>query len=719
MAEDKKIIVLGDATKDTTMSAGDCASCAGYAGVPTPFVFTPVNFTYNIKAKYIHAKGGSENTLALTPNKDIYAEFNLMQINTIVKGAVGKDAAQELMDYYNGALAQGGGPAMTKDFAEKVITEFHTELSKPKWKTFFEKCIKNSLKTENLLKDTFQDYINHDFITNHNRKAASYEGWGKSSCEKTYSVKVNLGVKPKFLKTCSLENDNSRLKVVSPTKKFCKAFLALTGEEKEVSDDNFLFEVTDKYSEASPRSFTSSSTLGKIEDLNEKLITPSSMAQSAQDYDKLVRDGAFAGFQGAGNGGGGPFQFDSETRAVSLGIQHGGTRIQVESDMSGNQAIQDIYFRVELGIGPDGDVGVTKVAIGGRKASLGYALQQIARNMQGWMYQVWQSWHKPNDPEPLKEVEKAEEKAEEVLDKSGESVDKTGASQDAVTDVAGAVANVTPETAAAVAQQVASAKAAAADANAAAIATQTAQTALATGTVASNTNNGNVAKLATQTGQVMQHLDTVAENLGVVPPNIPNAQTAMTAAVTKSAEASATAAVVETKATEVKQDASGLVSVVKKLTEIAGNGNDLPPGEKSMLNSFGAKVEEAKTVVKTITADNNKTVPGDLLDNLGGTLVPEGSNNATIPKTSTGKSDLEADSRVKSNDNTKGESSFIFKGSATETPNPISTIGSNEGDGFKSNNNPGWKSAVEDGTLEFIIEKKGTDHPAQNGKMSE
>jgi len=717
MAEDKKIIVLGDATKDTKMDAGNCANCAGYAGAATPFVFTPVNFTYNIKAKYTHAENGGEGTLALTPNKDVYAEFNLMQINTITKGAVGKDAAQELMDHYNGTLAQGGGPAMTKAFAEKVVTEFHTELSKPKWKTFFEKCIKNSLKTENLLKDTFQDYINHDFITNHNRKAISYSGWNKDTCEKTYQVKVNLGVRPKFLKTCSLEDDKSRLKVVSPEKKFCKAFLALTGEEKEVSDDNFLFEVTDKYNEPTARGFIAGTTLGKIEDLNEKLFTPSSMAQSAKDHDKLAKDGAFAGFQAEANGGGGPLQFDSETRAVSLGIQHGGTRIQVESDMSGGQAREDIYVRVELGIGPDNKVGVTKVAIGGRKASLGYALQQIARNWQGWMYQVWQSWHKPNNPETLKVVEEAEKKAEKVVEKSEDLVDKTEASVDKVTDVAGAVANVTPETAAAVAQQVAGAKSAAAVANAAANATQTAQTDLATGTVSSNTNNGNVAKVVTETGQVLQHLDTVAENLGNVPPNIPGAQSAMTAAVTKATDASATAAVVETKATEVKQDGSGLVSVVKTLTEIAGRGNDLPDGDKSMLNTIFSKVEEAKTVVKTITADNNKTVPPDLVEHLGGGIVPIPGYN--IPKTSTGKSDLEAESRIKSDDNTKGESSFLYKGSATETPNPISTIGSNKGDGFKSNKNEGWASPESQGTLEFEIQKKDTDHESQNGKMSE
>lgn len=725
MANDKQVQVFGDGTKDTNLSnVGTCGGCASYSGADAPFVFTPINFSYKIKAKYTYAKNGSENNLALTPNGDMYVEYNLMSIEGINKGAIGKNAAEELKEYYNGTLAKGGGTEeMTTDFANKVITEFHTELSKEKWKTFFQKAIKNSIKTENLLKSTFQDYINHNFITNTNRKAISYKGWNGNSVEKTYSVKVNVGVKPKFLKSCTIEDDKSRLTLTKPEKKFCKAFLAVTGEDKELSDDNFLFEVTDQYSEPTARGFDAETTLGKLEDLNEKLITPASMAQIKKDYDKLAKDGAFAGFAALASGGGGLLQFDGETRALSLGIQHGGTRIQVESDMSGTQVKEDIYFRVELGIGPNGDVGVTKVAIGGRKASLAHALDVIARNWQGWMYQVWQSWSKPNDPSTLTKVEKAEDDAEKVVDKTEELKNKTETLEDKVADNAGAVAGATPETASAVAQQLGSVKAAAVDANTAAIAAQTAQTTLSTpvgsNPLTSNTNNQNINKVVTETQQTIQHLDTAIENLGNVPANIPAAQAEYTAAVNKSVTADISAGVAQAKATEVKSDVTGLVDVVEKLTSIAGNGNDLPEGEKSMLNTFGSKLEEAKTVVKTITADNNKTVPEDLVDKLGGQLVPEGSNNGTIPKSFTDRSNLQSETRVESNDNTKGNSSFIYKNEATETPNPLSTIGSNEGEGFKSDKNEGWSKPENEGVLEFQIKKADADHPAQNGKMSE
>ena len=219
-----KIEIIGDATKDTTFEAGNCASCAGYAGATTPFIFTPVNFEYKIKAKFMFTKGGSEDSYHLTRDKDVHAEFTLMEVKSFKKGAVGKDAAEELKNYYNQELAKGGGEEeMTTDFAEKVVTEFHTELSKEKWKTFFEKTIKNSIKTEALLQETFQDFIAHSLFTNVAKKAISYDGWNNKVCEKEYTVKVNLGVKPKFLKSCTLEDDKSRLTLTKPEKKFCKA----------------------------------------------------------------------------------------------------------------------------------------------------------------------------------------------------------------------------------------------------------------------------------------------------------------------------------------------------------------------------------------------------------------------------------------------------------------------------------------------------------------
>ena len=725
MAE-KKILVMGDVTKDTELgSAGNCPgneqNCGeDYSGASSPFVFTPVNFQYKIKAKYTHAKDGSENTLSLTPNKDIYAEFNLMQIQSFNKGAVGKDAAQELVDYYNGTLAQGGGPAMTKAFAEKVITEFHSELSKANWKTFFEKAIKNSLKTENLLKSTFQDYINHNFITNPNRKAISYEGWNKNTCVKEYTVKVNLGVRPKFLKTCSVEDDKSRLKVVSPEKKFCKAFLAGIGEEKEVSDDNFLFEVTDKYSEATPRSFTAASTLGKLEDLNEQLITPPGLAQQERTAQQLVKDGAFGGMQNAASGGG-IFQMDSERQAMSLGLDYAGTRFQVEADMSGNQIQEEIKIQVDLKLGPEGQVGVSKVTLSGRRASLGYALQQVARNMQGWMYQLWMSWHKPSDNSSVEAAEKAKEKADEVDDKSKELVNDATASAEAVADAAGAVAGATPENAAAVAQQVAAAKSVAQEANASAIATNTAQTDLATGEganpITSSTNSPNTAKAVTQTTQTLQHLDTAIENLGTVPANIPAAQSAMSAAVSKSTEAANTAVEVESKATEVAQDATGLRDDIKEVKQQGESGRDLDEATKGIINVIGGIVnnEGGKNVKDTLSKENKEKIE-DMENNFGNTLLPSPGN---IPKTSTEKSDLEAGTRIQSGDNTKGTSILMYQDGEIQTENPISTVGSNKGTGFPSDNNPAWMSADGVGLLEMQIvpQDSVSTQPAQNGSF--
>ena len=57
-----------------------------------------------------------------------------------------------------------------------------------------------------------------------------------------------------------------------------------------------------------------------------------------------------------------------------MGGNIGKTRIEAEIDMSGQKAAEDIYIRFELAIGPDGDVFLSRIAVGGKKASLGYAL---------------------------------------------------------------------------------------------------------------------------------------------------------------------------------------------------------------------------------------------------------------------------------------------------------------------------------------------------------
>jgi hypothetical protein len=733
MAE-QKIKVMGDVTKDTALeSAGPCpgndANCGSdYSGASTPFVFTPINFSYNVKAKYTHSKNGSEDTYYLTPKKDMYAEFNLMQINSINRGAIGKDAAQELTDYYNGTLGSGGGPQMTKAFAEKVITEFHSELSKANWKTFFEKAIKNSLSTKNLLQSTFQDYVNHDFITNANRKAISYEGWGKTTCEKTYTVKVNVGVKPKFLKTCSLEDDKSRLKVVSPEKKFCKAFLAGIGEEKEVSDNNFLFEVTDKYDEQDPKSFSSGSTLGKLEAFNGDVFTPPNMAQSQQDLDKLQRDGAFSSYQSAVNNGG-IVQFDSETRMLSAGTTVGGVRLQVEADASGGQATQDIYVMVTLDIGPAGEVALTKVAIGGRKASLGYALQRVAANMQGWMYQLWMSFTKPSDSRSEEAAQDAEDKAEEVAEKSEELTNETGETKTKVEGAAGVVAGATSGNTANALAAVADAKAAATAASNAAADTKTAQTALSTGEgsnpVTSNRNDANTAKVVTESSEVLGYLGNAENKLNQG--NIAGAQTDMNQAVSKATAADNTAQEVKTVATEVHEVATAFnKEIIKVVRDQAGDGKDFSDQTKNVFTQIGKIVNESasgnKSSVKVVV-DSNKENQADIELNLGGALVPGGSNNATIPKTSTDKTDLQPETRIESNDNTKGTGTFFFEKSAeSETPNPTATFGANKGDGFTGDNDPSWVNpTLQGGVLEFkIIDKNAvSEEPAQNGKLSQ
>ena len=103
-------------------------------------------------------------------------------------------------------------------------------------------------------------------------------------------------------------------------------------------------------------------------------------------------------------------------------------------------------------------------------------------------------------------------------------------------------------------------------------------------------------------------------------------------------------------------------------------------------------------------------------NNFGNTLLPSPGN---IPKTSTEKSDLEAGTRIQSGDNTKGTSILMYQDGEIQTENPISTVGSNKGTGFPSDNNPAWMSADGVGLLEMQIvpQDSVSTQPAQNGSF--
>jgi len=549
----------------------------------------------------------------------------------------------------------------------------------------------------------------------------SYQGWGKSSCEKTYTVKVNVGVKPKFLKSCSLEDDKSRLKVVSPEKKFCKAFLALTGEEKELSDDNFLFEVTDQYNEASPRSFTSSSTLGKIEDLDGLLITPSSMLQSEQDALKLVKDGFFGGVQAEVNGQGGIVRYDGERRAWSIGQEFGNTRVEVESDMSGGQMREDVYIRYTMAIGPEGQVGQTTITLGGRKASIGYLLQQAARNMQGWMYQVWLSWNKPSDPTPKLAAEKAKEKADEVKEETEESKDKQEVAENEAGKAKEALEGATPGNTGEVAAALADAKAASQEAIQAAHAANNAQKDLATGEgpnpITSNTNGQNTAKVVTESSEVLGYI-TSAEN-NVAQGNIDGAKTDMGQALNKAQQATTSAEKADIKAEDVVQSAQAVVDVIKITTDAAQTGRDLEPGIKNVIYSVTEKINGAKEVVKEISNKNQETTE-DLKDKLGDDVTPGYiPGGTTIPYTFTEKTNLQPEIRIKSDDSTKGTGSKMYEKEEQQTKNPVSTFGSNKGEGYEDDENAAWRNAVVNGGLiEMRITPSTERTEPQNGKFT-
>ena len=733
MAE-KKILVMGDVTKDTELgSAGNCPgneqNCGeDYSGASSPFVFTPVNFEYKIKAKFMFAKGGSEDSYHLTRDKDVHAEFNLMQIQSFNKGAVGKDAAQELVDYYNGTLAQGGGPAMTKAFAEKVITEFHSELSKANWKTFFEKTIRNSIKTEALLQETFQDFITHSLFADVAKKAISYDGWNNKVCEKEYTVKVNLGVKPKFLKTCSLEDDKSRLKVVSPEKKFCKAFLAGIGEEKEVSDDNFFFEVTEKIDSSDLiKSFQAGTTLGNIENFSEsqKVITPGNEAQLARDYKNITRDVFLGGAAQAGSGNSSAL-FQINGQYFNMGGNIGKTRIEAEIDMSGQKAAEDIYIRFELAIGPDGDVFLSRIAVGGKKASLGYALEVIARNAQGWAEQLWKLMDDPENPQPPATIDDVKDKGEVVGDKAEVLVDNSGATTQKTADAAAVVANTdanNPASVAAAKEAVAGAQSDAGQTLTAANDAKAAQVILSTGTngLSSKTLDDPTAKAVTEANKTVTALAQAQNFLNQPTPNVAGAIDKMNEALGNATATENIATTIETKAQDVNLSLETLQGVGKNMTDQMAGGRTLTEASDNALKNLFATVEKVVPNTKGVAGGNNDN-GGTMKDGFGGSLAPVPQPGPIVPsKTSQGTTDLQSENRTSTGDSTKNEDATYFytHENGKTTGGPLATMGETKtGTGYDHDNDKSWRILTEESTG-ANGEIKGEFYPAETAIESQ
>lgn len=438
MGDDAKIV--GDAGKDATISV--IRGCGGKCEEQSPasqWVFTPVNFMYKAKVKFKYNKDGVEDGQALkfTPLGDVSATYSLSNIGDIKKGAIGKDAAKELKDHYN-SIKPPQASNMEDSTAKLIVDEFYKELKKSSWKTFFEKGIKNALKTENIVAERVMDLASKKYVEEAHHKGISLKGWTSySSFEKEYEVKVNVGVDPLFLRTCSNPENKSRLTVSDPVLKECKMFIAGLNEE---NDNLFSFEVKEPYE--GEDSFEPGSSLQKMAD-EERFLEPSNRAWMAATAKKIQEQHYIQGLAQAAAGSS-FFQYNEEKQTVNIGGKVGDVRIGVDSMVMANaenswEARQDIYvgFNFEYG---QHHIGLKSINLGGKKANVAYALQRIAANLQGWAYQIWLSWHrsKSKGDEVTNNAEDLKDKTEEQVDEAEDMADKADTLQQKLQDAANA-----------------------------------------------------------------------------------------------------------------------------------------------------------------------------------------------------------------------------------------------------------------------------------------
>ena len=682
MGDDVKIV--GEAGKDATISV--IRGCGGQCPEQPPapkWVFTPVNFKYKAKVKFKYNKDGVEDGEALkfTPLGDVSATYSLSNIGEIKKGAVGKDAAAELKGHYN-SIKQPQAPEMEDSTAKLIVDEFHKELKKSSWKTFFEKGIKNSLKTENIVAERVMDLASKKYVEEAHHKGISLKGWtSHSSFEKEYEVNVNVGVNPLFLSTCSNPENKSRLTVSDPVLKECKMFIAGLNEE---NDNLFSFEVKEPYE--GDDGFEPGSSLQRMAD-EERFLEPSNRAWMAATAKKIQEQHYMQGLAEAAAGSS-FFEYNEEKQTINAGGKIGDVRVGVDSMLMANsnnswEARQDIYvgFNFEYG---QHHIGLKSINLGGKKANIAYALQRMAANLSGWAYQVWLSWHrsKSKGDEVTNNAEKLKEETDEQAVVAEDMADKADELQQKVEAAAGATSQED------MANKLNAAQNAQAEAQSSGQNLDTAESKVATNPgVNSNANTANVDQVRQTVSQIAEPLATAQtlNNQG----DLPGAKSVVSnQALPKAQELVSEANTAKDKAIEQNQAAEDHEAVVKALIQkqsLGPNGNEDSKDnmEKDIaVNQGSLQASEANmgALAKGI-ADSNSTGITDAIEKI--TLPALGpTQSATPQEKAVDKTDLQGNTpKVETGVNGDAKGGEGFKSQTAQEVDPVAlggTIGKTE-----------------------------------------
>lgn len=655
MGDDVKIV--GNAGKDATITVDrNCNQPpCGNNSPANKWIFTPVNFKFKAKAKFQYKEDGPEEgeALRISPLGDVSVTYHFTSIEEIKRGAIGKDAAEELKNHYN-SIKPAQAPPMKPETAELIVTEWHNELKKTEWKSFFEKGITNALKPEAILGQKVMDYASHQYITNSHLKGVSLKGWTSfSQFEKEYTVEVNVGVDPVFLKTCSNKENRSRLSVSDPVLKECKTFLGGINQE---NNDLFSFEVKEPYEEDD--GFEQGSSLQKMAE-DQRFLEPSNRAWMAAQAERLRQQHYTQGLASAA-GGSSFFEYDEERQMVNLGGKIGEVRVGVESMVMPNsenafEARQDVYIGLVFEYG-ENHFGLKRINIGGKKASIYYGLQRVAANLTGWIDQIWKSWNrtKSEGPKVQENADELKEKTEDQADVADEMADKAGAVADAANAAAGATSQAD------MANKLNAAASANSEAGSTATDLNAKEEAVRTNEgVSSSTNTANVDKLLPTVSEVAEKIGN-AQALNNAGDLAGAKEVVQNQVVPKAQELVGEAVVAQDRA--VSQDESaeamkGIVKVIIDLQKAGPNGNqDAKDGIDKDVSvnqgSLQASEQNMGDLAKAIE-DVNREKIGDTVDQM---IAPAlGPTEPATPKeTAVDKTDLQADTPKVHTDQTDG-----------------------------------------------------------------
>lgn len=679
MGDDVKIV--GNAGKDATITVDrNCNQPPCGANAPADkWIFSPVNFKFKAKVKFEYKEDGigEGEGLTLTPLADVSASYKLTSVQEIKRGAIGKDAAKELKDHYN-SIKPDQAPLMKDETAELIVTEWHNELKKSEWKTFFEKGITNALKTENLLQQKIMDYASHLYITQAHRKGVSFKGWDSfNRFEKEYTVEVNVGVDPVFLKTCSNKENRSRLSVSDPVLKECKTLLAGINQENE---DLFSFHVQEPY-ETDDKGFEPGSPLQKVADA-DKFLEPQNRAWMQATAERLHREQYQQGLAAAAAGGN-FFEYDEERQMINIGGNVGEARVGAEVMVMPNgenawEARTDIWIGATFSVG-ENHFGLKRIGIGGKKASIAYGLSRIAANLTGWIDQIWKSWNrtKSEGNKVQQNADDLKDKTEEQADKGDEMVDKAGS----VVDAANAAAGATSQS------DMAGKLNAASNANSQAQSTATDMNAKEEAVrtnpeVSSATNQANVDKLLPTVSEVAEKIgnaqtlnnqgDLAGAKEVVTSQVIPKAQELLNESV-----AAQDRAISQDESAEAMQ---GVVKTIIDLQKSGPNGNE--DAKDNMYKDAGLlqgspkeAVDNIPNLVKAIEEVNRQKL-GETIDQMINPAL--GPTEPAVPKeTAVDKTDLKGDTPKIHTDQTDGggKGGEGFKSATPETVDPLAISG--------------------------------------------